>query len=347
MKNRKTIFPSVLSILLIISLIAAGGASFRSGADEKTDTHATLASKNCQNQYLVTKDSKEVDGTVAVGSRLLELIFGKKETEKSYEDIKLCPGGDAFGVKICGSGVTVTKVVTELSSGHLMVEDKILSIDRRSVSTIEEVKEILNGSGGKSLSFEILRGGKTISAEIEPRCAGGEYHLGVLLSDGASGIGTITYYVPESYEFGGLGHGICSQDSGEVLKMTRGQATGVILAGTSRGEASKPGELRGVLTDKNLGTIYANTKCGVFGKLEVGAIKDSDVREAIPVAKKADVHTGDASIISTVKNGKRAEYKIEIKDIDYSSDGTKSFRIKVTDDTLIAMTGGIVRGMGV
>ena len=345
MKNRRTIFPSVLSLLLIICLISLCTLNSESGLFAKNDTVQAIAYENtaaCENK---SEDFSGERETVTVGSRLLELIFGKNKSGKSYEDIKLCPGGDAFGVKICGSGVTVTKVVTELSSGHFKAEDRILSIDKRQVYTIDEVKEILNGSGGKSLSFEIMRGGKALSFELEPKCAGGEYHLGVLLSDGASGIGTVTYYNPESFDFGGLGHGICAPDAQDVLKMTRGQVTGVILAGTSRGEASKPGELRGVLTDKKLGTLYANTKCGVFGKLSPEAIKDSEEREAIPLAKKSDVHPGEATVFSTVKNGKRAEYKIEIKDVNYSSDGTKSFRIKVTDEALIALTGGIVRGM--
>jgi stage IV sporulation protein B len=36
---------------------------------------------------------------------------------------------------------------------------------------------------------------------------------------------------------------------------------------------------------------------------------------------------------------------VEIFDIDRTSTATKSFKIRVTDPTLIALTGGIVRGM--
>ena len=46
-----------------------------------------------------------------------------------------------------------------------------------------------------------------------------------------------------------------------------------------------------------------------------------------------------------MKNGKKAEYKIEIFDVDRSSTGSKSFKIKVKDPALLAITGGIVRGM--
>ena len=289
-------------------------------------------------------DSSREDA-VTVGSRFYELLFGKKEKRQTKEQIFLCPGGDAFGVKICGSGVTVAKVVTDIGGDALKTDDIILSINKKEVTTVSEVRDMIRTSGGEPLSFEIMRDEKKISLVLTPMSIGSEYHLGVILADGASGIGTITYYDPVTLEFGGLGHGISGKDSPSPLKMTKGLVTGVLLAGAARGEPSHPGELRGVLTDKHLGELYSNTECGVFGKLTKDAIKDASA--PIPIAERSEVKEGAATIISTVKSGKKSEYSIEISNIDYSSEGTKSFRIKVTDDTLLALTGGIVRGMGV
>lgn len=283
---------------------------------------------------------------IEVGSRFFELIFGKKERKPESKDIYLCPGGDAFGVKISGSGVTVSKITNETATTPLRVDDRILSIDGNQISTISEVKDIVNSSDGSALEFEVLRNGKKIKFDLTPHAVGSEYHLGVILNDGASGIGTITYYDPQTLTFGGLGHGICAKDSSDVLKMTRGEVTGVILAGAKRGEIAKPGELRGVLTDKILGSVTKNTPCGVFGTLTSDAIKkDSYSSASIPIAHRDEVKEGEATIISTVKSGKKSEYKIEIYDIERSSNESKSFKIRVTDDTLLALTGGIVRGM--
>ena len=285
-------------------------------------------------------------GSVEVGSRFFELIFGKKDKNKPSETIRLCLGGDAFGVKISGSGVTVSKIVHETAGALLRADDKILSIDNQAISSISEVKNILNSSGGKALDFEILRNGKKINLNIAPHAVGNEYHLGVILSDGASGIGTITYYDPETLAFGGLGHGICEKDSQNVLKMTRGEVTGVILSGARRGEAAKPGELRGVLTDMILGSVDKNTACGVFGTLKSEALSEnSEYKRSVEVASRDEIKEGAATIISTVKSGNKSEYGIEIYDIDRSSTESKSFKIRVTDDTLLALTGGIVRGM--
>ncbi len=288
--------------------------------------------------------SKASEEDINVGSRFKDLIFGKGK-KKQAEELYLCPGGDAFGVKIFGCDVTVSEVISELSSGALCVDDKIISIDGEKISSIKDVKEALLKSDGKEMTFEIMRKGKKLSIKITPKNAGGEYHLGVILSDGASGIGTVTYFDPETGNFGGLGHGICDKSGLEVLQMTHGEITGVILAGASKGEANKPGELRGVLKDKALGSLSLNTECGVFGNINNYDSLCSNKSEAIPVAKRGEIMEGEATIICTVKSGKRSEYKILLDDIDRNSTGTKSFRIKVTDESLIALTGGIVRGM--
>jgi stage IV sporulation protein B len=163
------------------------------------------------------------------------------------------------------------------------------------------------------------------------------------LKDGAAGIGTITYIDPVTGEFGGLGHGICDSDTGEVISFTAGEVTGIVLSGVKKGEEGKPGELSGMLTDKVSGVLYSNTECGVFGKLD--KIPETIAATPIAIAHRNEVQEGEAIIRSTVKSGAVKEYKIQISEVNKASTGTKSFKIKVTDPTLIAITGGVVRGM--
>ena len=134
----------------------------------------------------------------------------------------------------------------------------------------------------------------------------------------------------------------CDAESGTPVEIGSGEATGVILGGVTRGEVGKPGELSGVLNKRSIGSIISNNECGVFG---IMSDVDIDIQAPIPVGCKTELHTGEAEIISTVKSGKKAKYKIEITEIDTTSTGSKSFKIKVKDPTLIALTGGIVRGM--
>ena len=274
---------------------------------------------------------------VVVGSRLYELFFGKDKA--GQKQVSLMPGGEVFGVKIKQKHVSVTesKRIPLLRRGDL-----ILSINGKKVSSAAEAAELIKNSGGDSLTIKALHGGEEIKIEVRPTLEDGEYKLGLSLRDGALGIGTVTFVDPETGLVGGLGHGICDSDSGEIVSMETGEVTGVILGGVHRGECGKPGELTGILTEEDLGDLSKNCDCGVFGILDKEDIK-SDT--SLPVGTRTEVHEGEATIISTVKNGKRCEYKIEISEIDYASEGSKSFRIKVTDPTLKALTGGIVRGM--
>ncbi len=323
------IWTRLLSVLSLAS-VALGGimlAGASNGASVAVSAEADCESCECQ---------------VVIGSRLWELISGSRtdgSEAAASERIYLSPGGNVFGTRIKEAHVSVA---TPDESGVLAEGDKIISINGTDIYSIKDIKGILSASNGEELKIICQRGKKTLSLSLKPKEVSGEYKLGAVLREGAAGIGTVTYIDPTTGAFGGLGHGICDADSGEVIEMTGGVVTGVVLGGVIKGESGKPGELSGILTDKRLGEIYSNTECGVFGELEQ---IPKNLNTPLPIAFRNEVKEGEAKIISTLKNGTPMEYKIEISDVNRASSGTKSFKIKVADDTLLAISGGIVRGM--
>ncbi len=322
MKKIKSTAAALLAITIITSVFSVTANA--EDIDEKTD--------KIYNEEICTE---VLSDNVQVSSRLLELLFGTKE----QKNVVLCPGGDVFGVKIKQNGVTVTdaKGIPALKSG-----DIILSVNGKSVNTASEIREILEKSNGESVTVRAIHQGNEISLEVRPTLIDGEYRLGITLRDSAAGIGTVTFVDPETGIFGGLGHGICDSETGDIVSMQSGEVCDVVLGGVHKGESGKPGELCGILTSDKLGTLSKNCECGVFGTVDINKI---DAGEAVAIGRRDEVTEGDATIISTIKNGKTAEYKVKIFEIDRTSTGSKSFKIKVTDPTLIAMTGGIVRGM--
>ena len=348
MKNKHLVKP-ICFILIIYTILSLFGLSVFAASCERAERDEGDAMLSASvdaalqeavgniNADQVCECEPALSDNVEVGSRFLELLFGEKEEEK--KPVSLLPGGGVFGVKIKQIYVTVTESrgIPALSGG-----DIILSVGGEEVKSVADVRRIVEKSGGSSLTIRALHRGDEIAVEIRPSLEDGHYRLGLTLRDGAAGLGTVTFIDPETGVFGGLGHGICDSDSGEIISMDTGEVCGVILGGVHRGESGKPGELCGVLTDADIGDLKINSHCGVFG-----IITDSDLLlgDRIQIGTKADVTEGEAKIISTLKNGKTAEYKIEIYDIDQSSDGSKSFRIRVTDEALKAITGGIVRGM--
>ena len=286
------------------------------------------------------ESERSEDGTLTIGSRLWELLFSNGIEQATAKERKsLIVGGAVFGTRIKEAKVTVT---SGDEGGVLREGDKIISINGQAISSVKDIKEILSISDGSPLSIICKRGGKHISLTLSPKLVGDNWRLGAVLREGAAGLGTITYIDPATGEFGGLGHGICDPDSGEIVEMSGGIVTDVILGGVVKGEGGKPGELSGILTDRNAGEIYTNTDSGVFGKLTK---IPTSCTEVLPIAYRNEVKAGKATIVSTLKNGKTMEYSVEIFDVKENATGTKCFKIKVTDPALLAISGGIVRGM--
>ena len=298
---------------------------------------AALAEESCDAVSIRGKEGEEV----VIGSRLLELFgVGEDESAAAEKGRKcLLVGGGVFGTRIKEARISISSAD---EGSPLREGDKLISINGRDVRTISDVKAALGSSGGEPMRVVVTRGGKSVTLSVMPKPLGNEYRLGAVLREGAAGIGTVTYIDPETGEFGGLGHGICDPEDGKVIEMTGGTVTDVILGGVVKGESGKPGELSGILTDRPMGEIYANTECGVFGKLER---TPKGCGTAMPIAHRSEVHSGEAKIISTLKNGATMEYKVQLSEVKHGAVGTKCFRIRVTDPALLAISGGIVRGM--
>ena len=81
----------------------------------------------------------------------------------------------------------------------------------------------------------------------------------------------------------------------------------------------------------------------MFGKID-GRFTDICEKEALPVGYRSEIKEGKAQIICTVA-GKTECYEIEITRINMGSEDNKSMMIKVTDERLLELTGGIVQGM--
>ena len=350
MKSRK--FTKPLGLILIIYTFFSSFSLCACAAYSRKEESILSAIVDDEGTTSVLSDN------TVVSSRLWDLFTDKKSEQSKM----LLVGGEVFGVKIKTKNVTVTeaKGIPALHAG-----DVIISVNGKKITSAEEVKRIVASSGGETVTIRAMHAGSEIGIEIRPKLEDGEYKIGLALRDGAVGIGTVTFIDPETGIIGGLGHGICDAESGNVIEMEAGEISGVILGGVHKGEVGKPGELSGILTEQKFGQLYANTEEGVFGiaiapkdkpnSNEKPKMQDNvtppqksefkQLPKLLPIGTRDEIHEGEATIISTVKNGKTAEYKIKIEAIDKSSSGSKSFRIKVTDEALKALTGGIVRGM--
>ena len=259
---------------------------------------------------------------------------------------ELIVAGIPFGIRFHTEGVIVAGVPSEngpAAEAGIRKGDIIIAVDGEPVASAEKFAEQIKASEGKTLTVEYKSGALSHTAQITPRTdESGEYKLGVWVKDSAAGIGTITFINPETMAFAGLGHGICDGAGGEPLPFSFGSAEEVSLTGIVIGKAGAPGELRGSFAGHKIGKLLKNDLTGVYGVL--AEMPEQLEKEKYPVCRSCDIKEGKAYIFATVDGEGRKRYEIEIFDI--IKDGKdKNFSVRVTDEALLAKTGGIVQGM--
>ena len=266
------------------------------------------------------------------------------------------PLGRAVGIKMFSDGVLVvglSEITGEAGSCApakdcgLRQGDIITHINDTQVDTIEQVQSVLQGLEGDRMSIRAIRGDKQmqLTAQAVKCSTDGAYKLGAWIRDSMAGIGTLTFYDPETGAFGALGHGVTDVDTGQLLPLDHGSIMDASVKAVKKGERASPGELKGDFDlTRDSGTLYANTECGIFGKLSAeDAAKITGA--ALPIAKKDEVKTGKATILATVSGNETREYDIEIEKIYSPSGSTRNLLLRVTDEELLAQTGGVVQGM--
>lgn len=261
-----------------------------------------------------------------------------------YATEYLVPVGQVIGMELQDGHLTVAAFDEELGENAqkagLCQGDQILAIDGKKITCAEDISKALAASKG-CITMTIHRKGKQMQLKMTPAITPEGPKLGVYLKRGITGIGTITYYDPETGRFGALGHGVSGSD-GCLAAMTAGTVYRAGIAVVKVGKVGEPGQLRGNVTDRNpLGALAKNTPQGVFGTLQ-SAISG----QAIPVAAAEQIHTGEATILSTVSGETVREYSVEILKIyPRNKNQGRNLMLKITDPALLEVTGGIVQGM--
>lgn len=262
-------------------------------------------------------------------------------------------GGMSAGFTLKTGGAQVIGISEVLSDGGsyspagkagVRTGDVIYKVENIRIEGIEDLNEIVGKSKGKRLKTEICRGDERLNIEIQPikEQTTGKYKIGVLIRDSVSGIGTVTYIDKTSGRFGALGHSVVGENHAQ-LELCKGAVYSCSIVGISKGVRGKAGELRGMfLSDKHLGKAEKLCECGIFGQISSDFVVD-ELMSA--VASSLDVRPGKAYIYSTVNGMEPKRYEIEIVKVDKANKENKNYVLKVTDEDLIAETGGIVQGM--
>ncbi len=232
--------------------------------------------------------------------------------------------------------------------------DYILRINGDSLDSKYQLVKRIEGCEGESQILTVERDEQVFDVEVVPKKnEAGEYKLGIWVKDNAQGIGTLTY-VTSSGEFGALGHGIIDLDIQTILEINDGNLFKAEIMAIKKSERGSPGEMTGVIFygQDPLGNIEYNYETGIYGQYDPDKIdylmrgkKDITLTDGMEVAYKNEIKEGSAEVLCTI-NGETRFFDINIDKIFMNAENVnKSMKITVTDEELLAVTGGIVQGM--
>ena len=303
--------------------------------------------KMSQNVY-----NRKIGECYDVELKLFGIIPFSTANVEIVDDMYVAVLGEPFGMKIYTDGVLVIEtddVVTDsgkinpASKSGIKVGDYIKRVNGKTVTTNEDLVQIVTESKGQTMEFEVARGNKTFTCKVTPQMEKetGIYRIGIWVRDSSAGVGTLTFYNPSNNVICGLGHGICDSDTGTLIEIDSGELVEAEIVSVQKGSAGSPGALKGKLTFNSIANILKNCSSGVYAL----AAKKPDYETLTEIALKQDVRDGDAQILCTVSGGEPKFYSCKIKKTGDRNAKTQNLTVTITDSELIAATGGIVQGM--
>jgi stage IV sporulation protein B len=173
----------------------------------------------------VSTESAAQVPTVAIQENIPLLPTAKSDLSKIT---KVIPGGDAVAVRLMSKGVIVLGFTDEdkdnpARSAGLKRGDRILSVGEWDIEGNQSLAGALEKNGGNPVTLRYCRGNKEYETKATPRKnQDGTWQLGILVKDSTAGIGTLTYVVPDSGEYGCLGHGISDPDTDTLFCVGKG-----------------------------------------------------------------------------------------------------------------------------
>ncbi len=266
----------------------------------------------------------------------------------AYSDYILA-GGQNIGIELNSNGVLIVGTylingIDNAKNANLQTGDKIIAINGEKIHSIEEMLSTINKQDDISeIEITYQRGSNILTTKLNLIMDKEQiYKTGLYVKDSINGVGTLTFIDPNTKIYGALGHEIIEKTTGQRLEIKSGKIYSSIVTGITPSGEGNPGE-KNARYDVNdvYGNIKENTTSGIFGTYT----KQIPEGKLYKVANKEEIKLGDASILTVIEENNIEEFKINILKLNQSSKETKSILFEVTDEKLLAKSGGIVQGM--
>lgn len=254
-------------------------------------------------------------------------------------------GGYPVSIELYSEGPIVRAVTENYAvGGEIRVGDVIKEINGISVGNRSELYEVVSDKTvAIPMTVTLLRNDNITHVSFIPdrdECSD-KLKLGFQTKDGISGLGTVTCVTGDGV-FHALGHPISDSDSTSRFTCRTGSIYKCEVSGIQRPAQGKAGRLIGKCVDNRnaMGSVSVNTDFGLKGGLF-----DTVSGQRCETVPSSLVKPGKAQVLTTIRS-EPCFYDIEIvKASRQNSPSEKGMIIKITDETLLKNTGGILQGM--
>lgn len=154
-----------------------------------------------------------------------------------------------MGLKIYTKGVVIVgfseiedingNTISLEKNSSLKVGEKIVEVNGTKIENIDDLKKRIWLAQENVLNMKIEDAlGNVREEKICPiQDASNSYKLGLWVKDAATGVGSLSFYIPETKQFACLGHGIVDIDTNSLLDIEDGNLTTTKILSIRKGSA--------------------------------------------------------------------------------------------------------------
>ena len=265
---------------------------------------------------------------------------------------ELVPGGESIGIQVSYDGVLVSGTYIfmagnqQIDPSHVIkANDLIIAINGVKVTSLQDLANEMNKyqKPVNDLNLTIIRNDVKQDITIQTSYDKTGFHSGLYVKDKITGVGTISYYDPETGRYGALGHEIMDSDTNTFASVHEGNIYPAMVDGIQKAKKNVPGEKEATIDfTKNLGNVEKNSSLGIFGQYDLLP----NNKQAIEVGDHTTVHTGKAMIYTVLSGNQIEMYQINITKVNKQNmKDIKGIELTVDDPALTKLTNGIIQGM--
>jgi len=297
-------------------------------------------------------------GKVDISLKLLGYIPIRSMQVEALPTIRVVPGGHSIGVLMQSRGVMVVGYAPILDSqgqkrypareNGVQIGDIIMKVNGKTVSSENDLARIIDKQVDKDITLMVKRGNDNLSISVRGiHCSEtGRQRIGLYVRDGVVGVGTLTFWEPETKKYAALGHIITDADTKQGIDILNGHIVSASIQSVKPAKPGKPGEKIGVFQREGdiKGNIKKNGYFGIYGLTE-NKVDNPLTEYTMEIGYAHQVKEGKAQIYTVVNEEDIEKFDIIIEKVFPQRESGKGMVIRVTDQRLLNLTGGIIQGM--